>query len=82
MQNLVKSGLLHEDIRPRLGMEARNIAKEDRAITKSRLETKKQKRKSSIPLPNSPFVVLTKHPSFYKWPDVHKVEVGATQEIP
>ena len=42
MQNLVKSGLPHEDTRPRLGVEEMNIAKENRVIAKSRLEAKKK----------------------------------------
>ena len=41
LQTLVKSASLQDHMRPRLGFEAQNIAKQNRVVAKARWEAKK-----------------------------------------
>ena len=61
MQQLLKNSYSQEDSRPRLGVEAIGIAKQNRVIAKARLEAKKQKKKHGMCLPNQPLSSLIEH---------------------
>ena len=74
--------LSQEDSRPRLGVEAIGIAKQNRVIAKARLEAKKQKKKHGIYLPNQPLPSLIEHLSFYGCSGVSTGEVDLPQQLP
>ena len=82
IQQLVKNTSSQEDRRPRLGVEARSIAKHNKVIAKARLEAKKHKVKHGIWLPNQPLPSLIEHPSFYGCFGVFANELGLLQQLP
>ena len=69
LQALMKSNCRQENLeeigRPRLGIEAQEIARKNREVAKARLEEKKQKLKHGTPFPTIALPALTEHLEFY-----------------